>query len=107
MVSIEDQKIEHVDYTEPMCIKIAFTTFERGDVIRKYVEQFFTLGAAVPERFVNGALVGGSDCQCRMYMASVTGFKYKHYVSLKLTMTNREQFDRVAAILAERFKIYV
>jgi len=36
MVSIEDQKIEFVDYTEPMCVKINFTTWERGDVIRKY-----------------------------------------------------------------------
>ena len=107
MVSIEDQKIEFVDYTEPMCVKINFTTWERGDVIRKYIEQFFTLGVAVPERFVNGALDGGNDCQCHMYMASVTGSKHKHYVSLKLTMPNREQFDRVAGILADNFEIYV
>ena len=76
-------------------------------MIRKYVEQFFTLGATVPERFVNGALVSGNDCQCRMYMMSVTGLKHKHYVSLKLTMPNREQFDRVAGILADNFEIYV
>ena len=30
MVSIEDQKIEFVDYTEPMCVKINFATWERG-----------------------------------------------------------------------------
>jgi hypothetical protein len=108
-IFIIERKIDFISLTAhpPMCIKVNFVTVERCDAVRKYIERFFPIGEKTPEQFVDGALVGESDYRCRLCIFNVVENVHKLYVSLDFDDLTREQFDRVAAILADKFEIYV